>query len=411
MAPRLTTAQLRARLRRALLAIDPDWARRRYRQSVRSRCVTAVLDCDGTVTMTAYSLPAEEASAACARVDRLADATKRAGHRSRVGQIAADVFLGLLDGRFHRLTEDQIVAALLRDPRPEDTPTNEASATNNPAGGSAAGGVPGAAGEAPAAGASAAKSEDGPAEAEDTGGEGENGGDDAGDDAGTDSGTDSDTDSDTDAGTGGAVAGIGAGAEASTDSADQDGAGHVLDNRGPVGGVVPTGIEVRVGLATLLGLDERPAEIAGLGPVLADVARRVAARQLRGAEWRFAVTDSDGYLVLGGITRQRPTTIPGTTGIGRSRGGVVELQVSADELDRLAAAAATGSLPLGWAGLVADIVAQFAGRDTLPGRPRQEAGRSVPEHGVGPPCPDPGQDVFASVLPAPRAALRARPHH
>ena len=191
VAPRLTTAQLRARLRRALLAIDPDWARRRYRQSVRSRCVTAVLDCDGTVTMTAYSLPAEEASAACARVDRLADATKRAGHRSRVGQIAADVFLGLLDGRFHRLTEDQIVAALLRDPRPEDTPTNEASATNNPAGGSAAGGVPGAAGEAPAAGASAAKSEDGPAEAEDTGGEGENGGG----DAGTDSGTDSDTDS------------------------------------------------------------------------------------------------------------------------------------------------------------------------------------------------------------------------
>ena len=315
VAPHLTTAQLRARLRRALLAIDPDWARRRYRQSVRSRCVTAILDCDGTVTMTAYSLPAEEASAACARVDRLAEATKRAGHRSRVGQIAADVFLGLLDGRFHGLTEDEIVAALLRDPRPEDAPDKTRS-EDTPAGGSSTGEVE----DGTEVGA-----EDGSHRASEVGAE-----------VGADRGTEAD-------------------------------AAHAAepDTPGPASGAAPVGIEVRVGLATLMGLDERPAEIAGLGPVLADVARRVTARQMRGAEWRFAVTDPDGYLVVGGITRRRPTTIPGTTGIGRSRGGVVELQVSADELDRLAAAAATGSLPLGWAGLVADIAAQFAGRDTL----------------------------------------------
>ena len=91
-----------------------------------------------------------------------------------------------------------------------------------------------------------------------------------------------------------------------------------------------------VALATLMGLDERPAEIAGLGPVLADVARRVAARQLRGAEWRFAVTDSDGYLVLGGITRQRPTTIPGRTGIGPESCQLISdrpARVSPDDLD------------------------------------------------------------------------------
>jgi hypothetical protein len=126
----------------------------------------ALLDCDGTVTMTAYSLPAEGATAACARVDRLAEETKRAGHRSRVGQIAADVFLGLLDGRFHGLTEDQIVAALLRDPRPEDTSAKEASSENTAANGSAAGGAPGAAGEVPVASASGAEGGDGPAEAE-----------------------------------------------------------------------------------------------------------------------------------------------------------------------------------------------------------------------------------------------------
>ena len=315
VAPRLTTAQLRARLRRALLAIDPDWARRRYRQSVRSRCVTALLERDGTVTMTAYSLPAEEATAACARVDRLAEETKRAGHRSRVGQIAADVFLGLLDGRFHGLTEDQIVAALVRDPRPEDAPADKTRTEDKPAGGSSTGEV----------GRHRVRTEDGSHRASEAGAE-----------VGADRGTEAD-------------------------------AAHAAepDTPGPAGGAAPIGIEVRVGLASLLGLDERPAEIAGLGPVLADVARRVAARQLRGAEWRFAVTDPDGYLVLGGITRHRPTTISGTTGSGRSRGGVVELQVSADQLDRLAAAAVTGSLPLGWAGLVSDIAAQFARRDML----------------------------------------------
>jgi hypothetical protein len=136
-------------------------------------------------------------------------------------------------------------------------------------------------------------------------------------------------------------------------------------------GLLPTGIEMRVALTTLLGLDDRPAEIPGLGPVLADVARRVAARQLRGAEWRFAVCDPDGYLLLGGVTRNRPTTIPGTSAGpagGRSRGGIVELQVTAAQLDQLAAKAADPAaehLPPGWAGLVADLAAQYADRHRL----------------------------------------------
>ena len=105
VAPGLTTAQLRGRLWRAVLAIDPDWARRRYTRAVRGRAVTAVLADDGTVALTGSGLPADEAAVACARVDRLAEAAKRAGHPGRLGQIAADVYLGLLDGRFHGLSE------------------------------------------------------------------------------------------------------------------------------------------------------------------------------------------------------------------------------------------------------------------------------------------------------------------
>jgi hypothetical protein len=55
---------------------------------------------------------------------------------------------------------------------------------------------------------------------------------------------------------------------------------------------VREGIEIRVGLATLTGLDERPGEIPGLGPVDAGVARTAVAAQQRGAAWKFAIVDT-----------------------------------------------------------------------------------------------------------------------
>ncbi|MGI9002611.1 MAG: hypothetical protein ACR2GH_13230 [Pseudonocardia sp.] len=67
-----------------------------------------------------------------------------------------------------------------------------------------------------------------------------------------------------------------------------------------------TGIEVRVRLSTLLGLDDHPAEIPGWGAIPPDPARDTVARQL-GGQWRFAITDTEGYLLLAGLTRHRPT--------------------------------------------------------------------------------------------------------
>ncbi len=60
----------------------------------------------------------------CHRRARLAEAAKRAGHPGRLTQIAADLFVGMLDGRFYGLTEAQILAHLLAHPRPEDTDDN-----------------------------------------------------------------------------------------------------------------------------------------------------------------------------------------------------------------------------------------------------------------------------------------------
>src|SRR5688572_24929460 len=124
LAPRLTTAQLSRRLLRAIVAIDPGFHRRRYRRGVQERGVVLHLDRNGTAVLSGEGLPPDEAAAAAARLDRLAEAAKRAGHPGRLTQIAADLYLGMLDGTFYGLTEAQILAHLLAHPRPEDTDDN-----------------------------------------------------------------------------------------------------------------------------------------------------------------------------------------------------------------------------------------------------------------------------------------------
>ncbi len=69
------------------------------------------------------------------------------------------------------------------------------------------------------------------------------------------------------------------------------------------GGVV----DLRVDLDTLTGLSEAPGELAGYGPVIADIARQVATARPR-AEWRCTVVDHDGAIVWEGTTRRRPST-------------------------------------------------------------------------------------------------------
>jgi hypothetical protein len=55
------------------------------------------------------------------------------------------------------------------------------------------------------------------------------------------------------------------------------------------------GIGVRLGLATLLGLDEQPGVLPGLGPVPAETARAAAALH-GGATWQILVHDQHGHL-------------------------------------------------------------------------------------------------------------------
>ena len=78
--------------------------------------------------------------------------------------------------------------------------------------------------------------------------------------------------------------------------------GVIQHSRSEGGGAV----DIQVDLTTLAGLDERPGELNGYGPVIADVARQVTEEQ-SGAEWRVTVIDPEtGAVVHNGTTRRRP---------------------------------------------------------------------------------------------------------
>jgi Domain of unknown function (DUF222)/HNH endonuclease len=196
----LTTGQLRVRLLRLVITIDPDAARKRRDKSVTDRRLDHGLLPEGTAYLGGTNLPAERAAAASARIDAMARAARRGGDERTLDQLRADTFLDLLEGINTTTT----------------LPT--ASEMAGTAGGS---------GSAPASWPASAAT-------------------------------------------------------------------------GPVRG----GVELTVPLSTLTGLTELPGELAGWGPVIADIARQVAEQQRRG-RWRFTV--HDGNTIYTGVTRRRPT--------------------------------------------------------------------------------------------------------
>lgn len=297
-ASRLTTGELAARIKKLAIALDPDWAARRYATAVRERNVIGYLNDDGTATVTGSALPLEQAAAACAHVEELARAAKRAGHPGRIGPLRADLYLGLLDGRWQHRTRDQIITDLL------------SRATTN---------------------------------TDDTG--------------------DTDTDIDTPDDPPGPSTTNGDNSVGDVAVADRSGgcAATSLDEVPTAGGPAPApparrvGVELRVALSTLLGRDRYPGEVAGWGPVTADVAHTLVAAQ-RAAHWRFAITDRAGQLLLAGITRRRPQSAAASGELPPCRGGIVELHLPATLLTQLTTDPdACGQ----WTAVVADLSAQY----------------------------------------------------
>ena len=70
-------------------------------------------------------------------------------------------------------------------------------------------------------------------------------------------------------------------------------------------------IELTVDLPTLMGLADHVADLAGWGPVIADIARKISAERGAEAIWRYTVTNPlTGGLLHHGTTRPPATTAP-----------------------------------------------------------------------------------------------------
>jgi hypothetical protein len=69
---RLTTGQLQEEIKRQAIALDPEWARRRYEGSLANRKIIASRTAEGTAKLSGTNLPLEAVAAAAARYDSLA---------------------------------------------------------------------------------------------------------------------------------------------------------------------------------------------------------------------------------------------------------------------------------------------------------------------------------------------------
>jgi hypothetical protein len=96
----LTTGELRPRLRRLVISVDPDAATTRQQQAVRDRRIECYPDPDGTATLLGTGLPAERARAAANRIDQLARAAEQSGDDRSMDRLRADTMLDLLDGTY-----------------------------------------------------------------------------------------------------------------------------------------------------------------------------------------------------------------------------------------------------------------------------------------------------------------------
>ena len=239
-----TVRRLADRLRREAIRYDEQAAARRRR-------VQAERHPDGTADLYGLNLPPERVAQILERIGAIARTGKRQGDRRTVDQLMADVFCDLLAGS----GVGAVPAGPVSNPGPtghpdipEDEPVDE---------------VP----------------EDDPV------------------DVPVDEVPEDEPD-------GGAVDESGTGAAdpgPATAPAGSDGGG-VVPLPGPRRGV----IHLMAPLSTVVGISQEPGELAGFGPVAADIVRQVIADNPQ-AQWRFSLfDDASGGLFAHGITQVRP---------------------------------------------------------------------------------------------------------
>ena len=110
-APRLTTGQLTARLRRLSVETDPEQAKTGYDQALSERRVFAQADVEGTASLFGLKLEPHRVTAITRRINKIARGLKHGDDPRTLDQIRADVYLDLLAGNHlntkgHKATVD-----------------------------------------------------------------------------------------------------------------------------------------------------------------------------------------------------------------------------------------------------------------------------------------------------------------
>ena len=98
-AGQMTTGQLRAALGRAVLAVDPDAARRRREDAEREARVEHWADPEGTASLAGRGLPPAAALTASSRLTQIAAAWKKHGAQGGMDLLRAHAYLALLNGQ------------------------------------------------------------------------------------------------------------------------------------------------------------------------------------------------------------------------------------------------------------------------------------------------------------------------
>ena len=318
-----TTAQLRVRLRRAVIAADPEGAERRRQEAERQARVSLYADEDGTATLAGSGLPAVQAAAAMARITAIARAAKAAGQAGGLDLHRVRVMLSLLLGTLPYI------------PPPGSAPEPQPSGDGDPGGpgGGAPGSGPGFGPGVPDDGGPGHGRPDGDAGPRDDLPAARD--EDAPDDDGLDENAPSDGPDDS----------------SGVDDDDWPGTGPVppwpglgavppaLACPGAIDGQpVPGLLDVTLPWAALAGLSAAPGLLGRIGPVTAAQARQlvVAADTDPAAQWRIIVTNPAGQAITVTRIRRRSRAGPGPARDGPPSGaglvGRVTLTISQDTI-------------------------------------------------------------------------------
>jgi Domain of unknown function (DUF222) len=274
-----TLAGLRAALRRAVIAADPQGAERRREQAERQAKVVMYPEAEGTASLAGYNLPGVPAAAAMARITALARALKASGAGGGIDRLRTQVFLGLLLDTLPHIPPP--AGAPPDQEPPDDTPPGEDPPDDDslPDDGLPGSGVPGE--EPPQDDPDDDRDDDRSGRRDDQGAQGHEPGERAelGD---------------------------------QRDDWDDQGARPppawpqvppfvrpgpaAMDYLSPAGGGL---LDLRVPWATLTGQSPEPGSLGRLGPITPAQASYLAGRAARdpGARWRVIVTDPGGRAV------------------------------------------------------------------------------------------------------------------